>query len=246
ALELAPGDAPILINLGLALRETGETDAALASLRRACEVAPGMAAAWYNLGRMLARGSRPGEAHQAFENALRCDPGHEQARLHLGDTLRTIGRIDDAVAGYRKVLSGHAAAEAWSRLANVKTLRFSAAECAELEALFYRAGVAVEDRVRAGFALLKALEDNGRYSEAFAVMIECNALQRRRLQWDADAWHAQTQDILQAFARPPAGSPAMQGDEVVFVISMPRAGSTLVEQVLASHPEVEGANELSD
>ena len=245
-LELAPGNAPILINLGLALRDSGETDAALASLRRACEVAPELAAAWYNLGRLLARTSRPGEAHSAFERALQCDPSHEQARLHLADTLRTFGRIDEAIAGYRQVLGGNAAAEAWSKLSNIKTLRFSAEECAELEHLFARPGLSGEDRARAGFALLKALEDNGRYSEAFAVMTVANTLQRRRLQWDAGAWHAQTEDILRAFARAPARSPAMLGHEVIFVVSMPRAGSTLIEQVLASHPDVEGANELFD
>jgi tetratricopeptide (TPR) repeat protein len=245
-LELAPGNAPILINLGLALRDDGEIDAALASLRRACEVAPELAAAWYNLGRLLARTSRPGEAHSAFERALQCDPSHEQARLHLADTLRTFGRIDEAIAGYRQVLGGQATAEAWSKLSNIKTLRFSAEECADLEQLFARPGLSGEDRARAGFALLKALEDNGRYSEAFAVMVVANALQRRRLEWDARAWHAQTEDILRAFARAPSRSPAMLGHEVIFVVSMPRAGSTLVEQVLASHPEVEGGNELFD
>lgn len=245
-LELAPGNAPILINLGLALRDSGETEAALASLRRACEVAPDLAAAWYNLGRLLARTSRPGEAHAAFERALSCDPSHEQARLHHADTLRTFGRIDEAIAGYRRVLGGHAAAEAWSKLSNIKTLRFDAGECAELERLFARPGLPLEDRARAGFALLKALEDNGRYSEAFAVMMAANALQRRQVPWDAGAWHAQTEDILRAFARPPERAPGTLGKEVIFVVSMPRAGSTLVEQVLASHPDVEGANELYD
>lgn len=245
-LELAPGDAPTLINLGLALRETGEHDAALASLRRACEVAPQLAAAWYNFGRMLARSSRPGEAHDAFERALRCDPAHEQARLHLADTLRTFGRIDEAVAGYRAVLGGSVAAEAWSRLSNIMTLRFDADECAELERLFARPGAPQEERIRTGFALLKALEDNGRYSESFAVMTMVNTLQRRRVRWDGDGWHAQTASILRAFERAPTASPATQGHEVIFVVSMPRSGSTLVEQILASHPEVEGASELSD
>jgi tetratricopeptide (TPR) repeat protein len=246
ALESAPGDAPTLINLGLALRETGEIDAAMASLRRACEVAPGLAAGWYNLGRLLARNSRPAEAHAAFERALACDPSHEQARLHHADMLRTFGRIDEAVAGYRSVLGGALASDAWIRLSNIKTVRFGHDECAELERLFTAPGTPPDDRIRAGFAWIKALEDCDRYGEAFAVMAAANGLQRRRVQWDAVQWQAQTARVLRAFERRPEGSRVAQGSEVIFVVSMPRSGSTLVEQVLASHPDVEGANELSD
>ena len=247
ALELAPGDAPILINLGLALREADEPDAALASLRRACEVAPDLAAAWYNLGRMLGKLHRPGEAHDAFEHALRCDPAHPQARLRHADTLRTFGRIDEAVAGYRKALQSEASVDAWSKLANIKVVHFTPEECAELQRLFAQPELSAEHRVKAGFALLKALEDNGRYSEAFAVMASVNALQRRRLEWNAGSWHAQTVHIQQAFANTPAtAAPNTLGREVIFVVSMPRSGSTLVEQILASHPDVEGANELPD
>ena len=246
ALDLAPGDAPILINLGLALRDCGEIDAALASLRRACEVAPQLAAAWYNLGRLLARGNHPGEAHAAFERALECDPSHEQARLHRADMLRTFGRIDEAIAGYRSLLDGGVAAEAWFRLSNIKTVRFDPTECASLERLFASDVLSPEDRVRAGFALVKALEDNGRHAAAFSTMVAANALHRRRVQWDAGPWRAGTTQILRAFERPLAGSRVAQGGEVIFLVSMPRSGSTLVEQVLASHPDVEGANELSD
>ena len=246
ALERAPGDAPTLINLGLALRDRGETDAALASLRRACEVAPGLAAAWYNLARLLARGHHAGEAHAAFERALECDPGHEQARLHHADMLRTFGRIDEAIAGYRGLLDGGVAAEAWFRLSNIKTVRFDPDECSTLERLFASDALSPEDRVRTGFALVKALEDNGRHAAAFSTMVAANALQRRRVQWDGGPWRAATTQILRAFERQPAGSPVAQGSEVIFVVSLPRSGSTLVEQVLASHPEVEGANELSD
>ena len=247
ALELAPGDAPILINLGIALREADEPEAALASLRRACEVAPDLAAAWYNLGRMLGKLHRPGEAHEAFEQALRCDPAHQQARLLHADTLRTFGRIDEAVAGYRSALQGEASIVAWSKLAHIKVVRFSTDECEQLRHLFAQAQLPAEQRVKVGFALLKALEDNGHYSEAFAVMASANALQRRRLEWDDDSWHAHTAHVLQAFANAPAtASPDAFGHEVIFVVSMPRSGSTLVEQILASHPDVEGAGELSD
>jgi tetratricopeptide (TPR) repeat protein len=247
ALELVPGDALILINLGSALRAAGERDAALASLRRACELAPDLAAAWYNLGRMLGALRRPAEAHEAFERALHCDPAHTQARLHYAGTLRTFGRIEEAVAEYRKILDSEGSIDAWSRLAGIKTLRLTATDCAELERLFAQPALAADDRVKAGFALVKALEDCGRYSEAFATMATTNALHRRRVEWDSAAWHARTQRMLQAFSKAPASaSAATFGREVIFIVSVPRSGSTLTEQILASHPEVEGASELPD
>src|SRR6185437_6818110 len=80
ALEIRPGDALLLMNLGTALRGAGDLDAAVVALRRACELAPELAAAWYNLGRTLGQAGRTGEGHEAYERALRLDPGHVRAR----------------------------------------------------------------------------------------------------------------------------------------------------------------------
>ncbi len=246
ALEKVPGDALILTNLGTALRDAGEIDAAIASLRRACELAPGLAAGWYNLGRTLADVRRNDEAHEAFERAVHCDPTHTRARIQLGSMLRSFGRIDEAAAAYRQALS-QGAIEAWAPLGHLKTMRLSAADTRELQDLFAQPGLEPARRSSIGFTLVKALEDQGHYAEAFAVLCMTNALKRRLVEWDASAASHQVERILEAFEKPAATAAAStSGNEVIFIVSMPRAGSTLTEQILASHPDVEGAGELPD
>jgi tetratricopeptide (TPR) repeat protein len=247
ALEKMPGDALLLTNLGTALRAAGDFDAAIVTLRRACELAPELAAGWYNLGRALGQSGRTAEANEAYDRALRCDPAHVRARIGLADTLRTFGRIDDAVKEYRSVLGKPEATQAWLRLANMKTVPFTAEETAELERQFAAATTSDNDRVVVGFALAKALEDAGRYPEAFTVLSTANSIKRRHVQWDARQFSQRLDAIMKAFSRPPAtASPPDLGHEVIFIVSLPRSGSTLTEQILATHPDVEGANELPD
>lgn len=247
ALDASPGDAMVLTNLGSALRAAGERDAAMVALVRACELAPEFAAAWYNLGRAHGAERRPEEARAAFRRALDCEPGHSAARLAHADASRTLGHIEEATEGYRSALRDGAGIEAWARLAALKTVRFEAAETAELERLFAAPATAAGTRARIGFVLARALEDAGRMSEAYAVLGIANAIKRHDAAWDARRFSASIDAIMQAFPAPlVTASPSSLGHEVVFIVSMPRSGSTLVEQILASHPEVEGANELSD
>jgi tetratricopeptide (TPR) repeat protein len=234
ALEQVPGDALILTNLGTALRASGEFDAAIVTLRRACDLAPELAAAWFNLGRALAADHRTGEAHEAYERALRCDPKHVRARISYADTLRTFGKSAEAAAEYRAALKLPGSTDAWTRLAGLQTVRLSVEETAELERLFSSPGLSDRDRVTVGFALTRALS-------------AANSVKRRQVEWDAHAFSQRIDTIMKAFAAPPAtASPPTLGREVIFIVSLPRSGSTLTEQILASHPEVEGANELPD
>jgi tetratricopeptide (TPR) repeat protein len=217
------------------------------TLRRATEVAPKLAAAWYNLGRTLGPAGQTGEAHEAYGRALACDPGHVKARIGYADTLRVMGRIDDAAAAYREAIRRPGGTQAWLRIANMQTIRFSVEETQALERQFAEPATRESDRVVIGFALAKALEDQDRYAEAFTVLSAANAIKRRSVQWDAHTFSARIDSIMRHFTRPPAtASPPGLGREVIFVVSLPRSGSTLIEQILASHPDVEGASELPD
>ena len=247
ALDKVPGDALMLTNLGTALRASGDLEAAIVTLRRATDIAPDLAAGWYNLGRALGPAGHTGEAHEAYERALRCDPGHVKARISYADTLRVLGRIDESAAAYRAVLGKPGAIQAWLRIANMQTVKFTAEETSALERLFAAPTTRENDRVVLGFALAKALEDQGRYAEAFTVLSTANSIKRRYVQWDPHAFSTRIDSIMKQFARPPAtASPPALGHEVIFIVSLPRSGSTLTEQILASHPDVEGASELPD
>ncbi|WP_114238728.1 sulfotransferase [Dyella sp. C9] len=248
SLRLRPDDAPTLMYLGISQFEHGDVALALASLHRACERAPGMTPAWFNLGKALKVHMRREEACRAFERVLQLDARHVMARNSLADTQVSLGDIRAAVANYREVLRHQPANHlAWHALANLKTEPFNDADRAQLQQLFRKPDLAADARIAIGFALAKALEDGSAYAPAFEVLREANALKRRQLRWDAAAERRQVDAIMAAFAHPgPEPVDALLGQEVIFIVSLPRSGSTLTEQILASHPLVEGADEITD
>lgn len=248
ALAQRPADPLLHNNLGSALRADGDTAAALEAFARACELAPSLAAAWYNLGKACRSMQLPERAQQALERALALVPGHAAARVMLGDNLKTLGRIDEAAAAYRRVLEAEPSnAHAWWGIANLKTVRLGASDAQALRRLCASPDIPDEERSLAGFALAKALEDQGAWRDAWAELERANALRRSQQPWDARAFDAHARAIEVAFSTPRAdGGAGTRGDGIIFIVSLPRSGSTLVEQILASHPEVEGAGELPD
>lgn len=248
ALAQQPGDALVLNNLGSALRAAGEVDAALVAYREATECAPDLAAAWYNLGRLLKAQARLQPAQESLQRALALEPEHADANIVLGDVYKATGDISGAAAAYRRVLQsnpGHA--QAWFGLANLKTVPLRPDELAQLSRQFADPERTAEDSILIGFALAKALEDAGEMGKAFAVLEKVNACKRRQTPWNAAAFSHWVDAIRSAFATPTsAQARSGQGAEIVFVVSLPRAGSTLVEQILAAHEQVQGAGELPD
>ena len=248
ALVQSPADPLILNNLGSSLRGQGDFEAALQAFERACELQPTLAAAWFNLGKTLKFRARIPEARQALLRALELSPTHVAARMVLGDVCKAMGEIDAAAQAYREVLRRNPRwAQAWFSIANLKTVPFGSGELSQLKALVNDPAFTDEDRVALGFAEVKALEDLGHYPEAYAALIRANAVKRKSLVWDAPAFSEWVDRIASAFPSPPPFQvDAQQGGEVIFVVSMPRSGSTLTEQILASHSAIEGASELPD
>lgn len=246
-LEIQPDDAMILNNLGSSLRANDEPNAALEAFARACEIEPGLAAAWYNLGKTLKAQARIEEARDALVRALEIDPGHAPARMVLGDVHKGLGEIEAAAAAYREVLARNPRnGQAWFALANLKTVHFDTGESTQLAQLLEDPALPDEDRIAMGFSHVKSLEDSGYFELAYAALTKANALKRKGLKWDAPAFSSWIDRFAAAFARPEPLVPAVQGSEVIFVVSLPRSGSTLTEQILAAHSQVEGASELPD
>jgi tetratricopeptide (TPR) repeat protein len=246
ACAALPDDSNIQMALGSALFDSGTVDEGLAHLQQACALAPQAAAAWYNLGRAWHVAARTREARDALQKALSLAPAHVKARITLADALAVLGDTASAVRHYREVLRQDPAnAKAWFALANLKTEAFAAQDAARLRELFDQAGATSEARIQLGFALAKALEDQQQYAAAFEAFRQANAIKHQSSPWDATAEAARIESIVQAFDAPPPQPlhPSM-GEEVIFIVSLPRSGSTLLEQILASHPRVEGANEI--
>lgn len=246
-LDADPRDAGAQAGLGIALFERGEFDAAAAALRRACELAPGVASAWYNLGRALKLDTQNAVAMEALQQALRLDPAHVQARITLADAQASIGEIDSAVANLRHVLKRDPRqAHAWFALANLKVVPFVREDVAQLRRAL-EAEVPDESRVLLGFSLAKGLEDCGDYAGAFDVLRQANMLHRKRVKWGSASHRQKMEATRDAFDAPfpPPANPEL-GREVILIVSVPRSGSSLVEQILASHPDIHGANEITD
>ena len=247
ALQLRPDDPLQYNTFGTVLAEAGQYDDAIAALRRCCELQPGYAVAYYNLGVLLTRCVRHDEAAAALRRAVELDPRHGDARALLADMLRVGNHPVEAAAEYRRILSARPyTGMAWWGLADLKTTRFQAGDVAALRKALADPRSSDDDRIAMGFALAKALDDEDRLAESLHALAEANAIARRRRQWDAAGFSRWMGSIRTAFDPVPAPASGKQGSEVIFIASLPRSGSTLIEQILASHPSVEGAGELPD
>ena len=245
--EQRPDDALVLIDLGNAQQRCGDQAAARASWRKACELVPRHPMPWYNLGRDLQLEGHTTDAIAMLSRAVELAPDFMPARILLGDALVHAGHFDEADAHYREALwRNPACGDAWRGLANMKTRPLSGEDREQLALNHGRADIGEPDRVAMGYALGKVCEDHGRHDEAFAALQSANARLRSEAPWDAAAFSARVDAIIAATARLPAPIDPALGSEVIFIAGMPRSGSTLFEQILAAHPQVEGASELPD
>lgn len=246
ALAAAPDDFGLHVNLGISLYEAGDADGAIAHFQRACELQPASAAAWFDLGRTFARQARSGEAVRALRRALELQPAHLSARLALARALTNLGDVDAAVAAYRDALHVDPKnADAWFGLSNIGGFRLDADDDRRLRDALADSAQPAQVRELLLFAAAKADEQRGDYAAAFARFQQASELRQRRVPWDPEVAHQFIEAIHAAFADlAPTPARAPRGREAIFIASFPRSGSTLVEQILASHPEVEGANEI--
>ncbi|TAN04254.1 MAG: sulfotransferase family protein [Rhodanobacteraceae bacterium] len=248
ALDALPDDADLHIGLGVALYRTGRIDDGLAHLQRACELAPDSASAWYNLAEGLWPQGQANAVIEALQRTLSIDPTYARAEVGLARAQAGVGRVNVAVADLRELLSRQPDyMEAWLALADLKTAAFEKQDVESLERALGNRSLSPGVRIRLEFVLARALEDQGDYARAFELLKRANTSQRRRMKWDAVGEHERVETIRRVFAEPVACTPDTElGRDVIFIASLPRSGSTLVEQILASHAEVEGANEIKD
>ncbi|HEX3895353.1 MAG TPA: sulfotransferase [Rudaea sp.] len=247
-LDVWPQDSDLRVCLGIALYEQGQVDEAVKHLRYACELAPTSAPAWFNLGEALGREAHSHDSVAALQRAIQLDPAHMTARLSLARVQASLGRIDAAIAGFREILRRDPDnAEGWFGLSNLNTVRFDAADAASLQRAVARTDLSPRTSELLRFSYAKALENQGDYAQAFESFRIANASRRRRVKWDAAGEHKRSEAIERVFANEmPAPLDDKLGGEAILIVSIPRSGSTLVEQILASHPHVEGANEIKD
>lgn len=245
ALAIMPNFAEPRLGIATVLFRQGRPDASVVELQAILAADPRHEGATRQLANTLGHLARYDEALAVYERFLAAAKGSETARVGYGHMLKTVGRTDEAIAAYRHVLSQRPEhGEVWWSLANLKTVRFDADDIGQMESGLGAPGQSPGDRAQLHFALGKALEDAGDHHAAFDHYASGNALVRAGMPYDAAAF---ADDVSRTIAALPAGLFAARGHESaapIFIIGMPRAGSTLIEQILASHSQVEGTAEL--
>lgn len=194
------------------------------------------------------------EALALYEELTRRFPDHAKLWMSYGHMLKTVGRQEDGIAAYRRGLAADPGlGEIWWSLANLKTIRFGAEERAAMEVALDAAepdgDARADDRLHLHFALGKAYDDAGEHEPAFRHYAAGNAIRSAQLGYRAAETSAAVDAIIAACtpdffaARAGAGDPAR---DPIFILGMPRAGSTLIEQILSCHSAIEGTMELPD
>jgi Flp pilus assembly protein TadD len=241
-IVLEPGHALALNNLGIVLQGMGRLAEAEVTLRQAIEAKPDHARAHVNLGNVLLDLGRVGEAIERLEHAGALDPANAKAAYNLGVALQYAGAMDRAATALRRAVALRPAyADAHYALA-----RQGAAD-AEAIAQALDGGPGGKERSTLLFALANALERQGDVDGAFAALAEANALHRATLDFDVSAEEARLAGIAKTFD--PALFARLRGSgdpsaRPIFVLGMPRSGTTLVEQILSANHDVEGLGEI--
>jgi Flp pilus assembly protein TadD len=250
ALALKSDYAEAHNNLGTALAELGKLDDAAASYRRALALKPDFPEAHNNLGIALRNLGKPDEAALCYQRALALKSDYAEAHNNLGITLRHLGKLDKARhASERAIELAPGIARYYFNLIDVTRVAAGDRHLAALEALTRDKPLPSKDQTRLHFAFAKAYSDLNEPERAFRHLVEGNALKRRETTYDEAAQLGLFDRIREVFTPELMRNKRNLGDPSavpIFILGMPRSGSTLVEQVLASHPAVFGAGELLD
>jgi len=249
-LAIDPGRAEAHHNLAVLLYRRRQFDAALHHCDAALALVPGRAQAHYNRGATLVELGRHEEALASYRQALALDPASAAAHNAIGNALATLGRMAEACAALAQAVM-LAPRNGAFRLDLAGRKRFAAGDpdIAAMAALAADPALPEEDRLRLNFALGKAYRDLVKPAAACRHLAVANGLQRRRGGYDEALQLSSFTRMAEAFSadliarRSGGGHPSALP---VLIIGMPRSGTSLVEQILASHPAIAGAGEIPD
>ena len=253
AVQLDPNSVQAHSNLGSALMNLGEPHQALGHYQEAARLRPDFAGAHNNLGNVFHALGRLDESEACYRAAIRLQPELVAAHAGLGRVLEELGELDQAIAALREALRHEPRnALVLARLATAMPAAVAESERGSIESLLASANLPPEQRWPLLFGLAGAVDARGEFDRAASLTFEANDLQRaafrkRGMDYDPDAHRSFVDRLIAAFT--PELFAQLRGlgletERPVFVVGMPRSGTTLVEQILASHPRVFGAGEL--
>ncbi len=245
ALGINPDNVDALGNLSAALKEQGKLAAALAGYRKVILLRPDMASAHNGLGTVLqAQGDIQG-ALECYKTAIRLAPDYAGGYNNMGNALQAQGDFEGALGNFGQALKlAPYHVEVHRNVSHIKKYQAGDPQIEQMQKLAERASLSLQDKIQLGFALGKAYGDTGDTAEAFRWLSLGNALRKKELKYDIAADRALFTQIKAGFSQALPQQGGALGHRPVFIVGMPRSGTSLAEQILASHSGVYGAGEL--
>lgn len=247
ALEIDPNNAEGHFELGTLLFGIGQVDAAISALRMAAGFAPANPQVRHNLGLALAKGGDGTSARLELAEAVRLAPSDATCLRSLALLDLSLGRSEDAESGFRQLIAREPRdSTAHRNLARLARYACDDPHITQMERLLDQAGLPLDAGIDLGFALFDALGKAGLHERAFRRLAEANRLRRQKFPYDASAERLVFEQLTDFFdakfpGKVPSTGSATSGP--IFIIGMPRAGTTLIEQILSSHPDVAAGGE---
>jgi tetratricopeptide (TPR) repeat protein len=247
-VELAPDYVRAIVDLGRLYKEQSRYEDAIECFKRANKLEPMNVQSHFQLASTLAPAALTYEAVDAYQRVLELEPDHAGALLGLAHMMKTVGRQEEAIEAYRGFIAQKPdRGEGYWSLANLKTYKLTDDDVREMEARVADDELSDQSEVNFLFALAKTYEDNGDFDRAWGYYDRGGKKQRMIEQYDPVQTEVINDSIISVFDREFIESNAGLGNPdpaPIFVVGLPRSGSTLIEQILASHSQVEGTSEL--
>ena len=249
-LELAPSFAAARHHRAIVLHRQNKSAAALREVTDLLAKEP-RNPGYNNLkAAILARIGELQDSIEIYAAILAEHPAQPKIWLSYGHALKSNGRENDSIAAYNKSIELLPnLGEAYWSLANLKTAQFTVEDVAAMQLQLQRPDLAVDDQLHLHFAMGKALEDRRDYAASFEHYAHGNRLRRAQLRYQADEMSTHVRRVKSTFSAPFFAERTSFGavaPDPIFIVGLPRSGSTLLEQILSSHSQVEGTMELPD
>ncbi|WP_339669408.1 sulfotransferase [Dasania marina] len=247
ALDYSPYNLGLWHKLADVSSHAGKHEQRVYAAQQCVNISPDKAHLESILGSSLAHAGQYQQALAAYDSAAQLDPADANIQVQRGHILKTLGRRDAAIAAFRHSIQLRTQnGVAYWALADFKNFDFSDADLSAMQAIASDESAPAEHRSQAGFALANALERQGEYQAAFEHYLQANHL-RPDAYFNAEQFQKHSQEGRELFnyelLQPPSGF-SHDGPRPIFIVGLPRSGSTLIEQILASHSVIEGTMEL--